>query len=69
MADLTNLVHIAFSTANSADPDEMRLFAASHLGLPCLLMFHYIDTRHKMGCLISLFVLYTACSKSFSLVH
>ena len=66
---MTNLVDIDFSTANSADPDEMRLFAASHLGLPCLLMFHYIDTRHKVGCLISLFVLYTACSMSFSLGH
>ena len=60
---------IAFSTANSADQDEMWLFAASHLGLPCLLMFHYIDTRHKVDCLIYIFVLYTACSKSFSLVH
>ena len=37
-------MYIAFSTANSVDPDEMWLFAASHLGLPCLLMFHYIDT-------------------------
>ena len=32
------LLNIAFTKANSAGPDEMLHFAASHLGLHCLLM-------------------------------
>ena len=36
---------MVLKNANSAYPDEMPHFAASHLGLQCLHMSHYGDVR------------------------
>ena len=40
-------IEIPVFNANSVNPDQMPQFAASDLGLHCLLMSFLLDARHK----------------------
>ena len=47
LSALTIFIEIPEFNTNGVDPDQMSLFAASDLGLHCLPMTHFWDTRHK----------------------
>ena len=40
---------IVFVSANSADPDEVPLYVAFHLGLHCLLQYPFRDFQNTKG--------------------
>ena len=42
-------LRVVLILANSADPDEMQLYAAFHLGIPCLLNYPFRGFQNTKG--------------------